>query len=121
MRPTRHLLEYGRRRGRRFSRADFCIYGCLLLLAFVAAAIVIPKFTSRLTEDVGRRTQMDVSSLNFAIEVFKSDNGRYPTSSEGLAALSIAPPGCPNRIGPYVAKPIVADAWGPAFVYRMPG
>jgi len=50
------------------------------------------------------------------------DNGRYPTSSEGLMALVEQPGNAPNWHGPYVERQqIEKDAWEHPFVYKFPG
>jgi len=68
--------------------------------------------------------EANVAGLRAAIEVFEVDNGRYPTTAEGLAALIQQPPNAPNWHGPYitVAKGVdLNDPWGNAFVYACPG
>ena len=61
-------------------------------------------------------------SIKTAFDAFAADCGRYPTTSEGFAALL----NCPTNIspsrwrGPYLdRKPI--DPWGDDYVYRYPG
>ena len=98
------------------------MYKCVAIAACITAAIVIPKVTARREPyNAVTRTRQDVVAISAALETFKSDNGRFPTSSEGLAALSVAPPRCTSWNGPYVAKPVVADLWGHPFIYRVPG
>lgn len=98
------------------------MYKCLALAACITAAIVIPRFTARrVPYNAVTRTRQDVIAVSAALETFKSDNGRFPMSSEGLAALSVAPPRCPSWDGAYVAKAVVADLWGHPFIYRVPG
>ena len=55
-----------------------------------------------------------------ALQVFQTDVGRYPTQSEGLAALTTAPPGVSGWNGPY-SKPIPLDPWGHPYHYLIPG
>ena len=64
----------------------------------------------------------DLLSIKTAFEAFAVDCRRYPTTSEGFAALL----SCPTNIslsrwrGPYLErKPI--DPWGDEYVYRYPG
>jgi len=63
----------------------------------------------------------DISALGVALGAFKADNGRYPTTAEGLAALSTAPSGLPNWKGPYIYRPAGNDPWGNPYVYVCPG
>jgi general secretion pathway protein G len=55
-----------------------------------------------------------------ALDAFQIDNGRYPTTEEGLRALLTPPANCPNWKGPYVKRwPL--DPWGNIYIYRYPG
>ena len=56
-----------------------------------------------------------------ALEMFRFDVGRYPTTEEGLSAL-VRNPGILQWRGPYgSAKEIPADPWGHPYAYRCPG
>jgi general secretion pathway protein G len=63
----------------------------------------------------------DISALGAALGAFKVDNGRYPTSAEGLAVLSTDPSGLPKWKGPYIERPVGNDPWGNPYVYVCPG
>lgn len=105
------------------ARNAFTLIELLLVMVIlgVLAAIVVPKFTNR-TEDAKKAAaKQDISGTATALDTFEVDNGRYPTSDEGLAALSNPPSNMTNWHGPYIAKPIVNDPWGHPYVYRFPG
>jgi len=63
-----------------------------------------------------------VESLSSALDLYKLDVGRYPTSQEGLAALKTKPASAENWNGPYV-KPStnLNDPWGHPYTYTVPG
>jgi general secretion pathway protein G len=64
----------------------------------------------------------DLAGIKIALDVFAIDCGRYPTTSEGCAALLNCPINIPTGKwrGPYLGrKPI--DPWGYDYVYRYPG
>ena len=64
----------------------------------------------------------DLAGMKTAFDLFAIDYGRYPTTSEGVAALLNCPTNIPTSKwrGPYLGrKPI--DSWGNAYVYRHPG
>jgi general secretion pathway protein G len=56
-----------------------------------------------------------------ALDLFKLDVGRYPTTDEGLEALVKDPPTAENWNGPYLKVTNLNDPWGHPFVYRSPG
>jgi general secretion pathway protein G len=106
------------------ARSAFTLIELLLVLVIIAvlAAVVVPKMVGR-TEDAKKKaTQGSLSGIKTALEAFEVDNGRFPSTSEGLMALVNAPSGLTNWHGPYVDKThIQADAWGNPYVYRFPG
>ena len=61
-----------------------------------------------------------ISNTRNAVNSFEIDNGRFPTTEEGLNALLLAPPGLPSWQGPYLDK-FPADAWGRPLIYLFPG
>ena len=58
--------------------------------------------------------------LGQALDLFRLDLGRYPTTDEGLQALR-EDPGIDNWDGPYVKKAIPKDPWKNDFHYQSPG
>jgi general secretion pathway protein G len=101
----------------------FTLIELLLVLVILTAlaAVVVPKFVGRGKQAQIARAQSDIASLGVALGAFEVDNGRYPTSAEGLAALSVAPGGLTNWHGPYIERPVVNDPWGNPYVYACPG
>ncbi|MET0384109.1 MAG: type II secretion system major pseudopilin GspG [Burkholderiaceae bacterium] len=93
----------------------------VILIIGLLTGIVAPRFMSQISrsEVTAARAQMD--ALRKAIEAFRIDNGRYPTTAEGLEALVSAPPGAARWGGPYLQGAVPADPWGTAYRYQAPG
>jgi general secretion pathway protein G len=92
----------------------------LLLVAMSTESCVsnLGDFNSRSPE---RSAQITMHEFKGALEMFRFDIGRYPTTEEGLSAL-VRNPGIPQWHGPYrSAKEIPADPWGHPYVYGCPG
>lgn len=53
-----------------------------------------------------------LSTVRAALELFRADVGRFPTSSEGLSILAT-----PAGRGPYVSASELVDPWGSPLVY----
>ena len=104
-------------------RRGFTLLELLLVLVILAvlAALVVPKFAGRSQQARETAAKTDVSSLSTALGTFEIDNGRYPNSDEGIAALSAAPSGLDAWKGPYLQRPIANDPWGNPYVYKFPG
>jgi general secretion pathway protein G len=68
-----------------------------------------------------RAAQLQIQSFASALDLFFLDNGRYPSTSEGLKALVTAPSGSTGWGGPYIQQTQVpADPWGNPYEYRVP-
>jgi len=106
-------------------RRGFTLIELLLVLVILAvlAAIVVPKFTNRSEQARQTAAKTDIKNIEGALETFEVDNGRYPSSDEGLGALLTAPAGLQNWRGPYIkgGGGLPKDPWGNAYIYRFPG
>jgi general secretion pathway protein G len=109
--------------GRRaMRRSGFTLIELLLVMVIlvVLAAVVVPRFADRGKQARETAARTDVTSLETALDAFEIDNGRYPSTEEGLQALVSNPSGLTNWRGPYV-KSVPADPWGQTYVYQYPG
>ena len=91
-----------------------------LMAGFVFFANV--TFDGGTRADRGRRARTsaaraDLANLSSALDAFRQDTGRYPTESEGLAALVQPPPSLEGWSGPYL-KHVKPDPWGNNYAYR---
>lgn len=104
------------------ARSAFTLIELLLVLVILAilTSVVVLNFANR--PDQARRTaaQTDIHTISTALDAFKIDTGRFPTSDEGLQALQTQPGNVRNWNGPYL-KSLPSDPWGNAYVYRYPG
>jgi len=96
-----------------------------LLACLMPCCLILPElgYMGRGRVDRVRRigTISDIKDLTTALERFKSDNGRYPTSAEGLEALLSEPAALAGRWkGPYMDR-VPTDKWGVDYVYASPG
>jgi general secretion pathway protein G len=66
---------------------------------------------------------LQVQDLGAALDLYRLEVGRYPSSEEGLQALVEAPQGANERWnGPYLKKrTLPKDPWGYEYQYRFPG
>jgi general secretion pathway protein G len=118
-------LHDRRRRHRRARRgeAGFTLVEILVVITIIGLimALVGPRVLNYLAESKVKAARIQVESFSGALDLFYLDNGRYPTSSEGLAALSQRPGSVETWNGPYLRGGAVPnDPWGHAYVYRSP-
>ena len=112
------------RPGRRSGQAGFTLVELLVVLVILVllASLVGPRVIGYLGSSRTKAAKVQVQSLATALELFKVDTGRYPSTGEGLKALVEAPPGIAAWNGPYLSKKDVpSDPWGRPYAYRSPG
>lgn len=96
----------------------------LVVLAILGllAAIATPQVIKYLDHARVRTAQTEVANISSALDLYKLDVGRYPTTQEGLQALVTAPAGVGTWNGPYLKKNSnLVDPWGKSFHYDSPG
>lgn len=118
--PTR---SHHRRSSDTRHRSAFSLIELLLVLVILAvlAALIMPRFTNRSEQARITATRSDIKTIETALATFEIDNGRYPSTSEGLAALMQAPAGLESWNGPYLSNTEFKDPWGNAYLYVSPG
>jgi general secretion pathway protein G len=96
----------------------------LVVLAIIGliVGLVGPRVVNYLSESKVKAAQIQMENLASALDLYYLDNGRYPTSAEGLAALVQKPSESRNWNGPYLkAATALKDPWGKPYLYRFPG
>src|SRR6201994_4376279 len=119
---NRSVLRSARRR-RRNSQAGFTLVEILVVITIIGLimALVGPRVLGYLGESKAKAAKIQIESFSSALDLYFLDLGRYPTSAEGLAALT-RPTNAPGWNGPYLRGGVVPnDPWGHGYVYRAPG
>ena len=102
----------------------FTLVELLVVLAILGllAALVGPQVMKFLGGSKTKAAKLQVERLSGTMDLYRLEEGRYPTTSEGLQALVQQPSGSPNWNGPYLKKSQVPkDPWGYDYQYRSPG
>ena len=90
------------------------------LLATVVMVNVLPSQDKAMRE----KARADVATLEQAVETYRLDNFVFPTTQQGLAALTAPPADLarPDRYreGGYIRR-LPADPWGAPYQYASPG
>jgi general secretion pathway protein G len=105
------------------AQAGFTLIELLVVMVILGllAALVVPNFIKQEEKSKVKAARVQIESFGTALDTFRLDVGRYPTSQEGLEALRSRPSGLERWDGPYLKKEIPRDPWGNPYVYRSPG
>lgn len=94
----------------------------VLLLLGAFAGIFAPKIFGQAEKAKQKAAKLEIDQIGQALDLYKLEIGRYPTSQEGLAALMTAPSGVSNWNGPYLKRNAVPkDPWSNEYRYVSPG
>lgn len=114
--------------GRRREWADRSSHGFTLLELLVViliigllTGIVAPRFMGQVTRSEVTTARAQLDALDKALQSYRIDTGRFPTTTQGLKALVSAPGDEPRWRGPYLQSDVPLDPWGQPYQYRTPG
>src|ERR1700761_6082624 len=84
--------------------------------------LIGPRVLNYLSESKVKAARIQLQSFASALDLFYLDAGRFPSTSEGLAALVKPTPGVASWNGPYLrGGNVPQDPWNHGYVYRSPG
>ena len=103
-------------------KKGFTLIELLVVMAILAmlAALVGPKLFKNVGKGKQSAAKAQIELFNQALDSYRLDTGKYPSSSEGLNAL-IASTGAQGWDGPYLRKRLPNDPWGKPYQYQNPG
>ncbi len=96
----------------------------VVVILGILAAVIVPRIMDRPDEARVVKAQQDLRALASALNLYRLDNFRYPTTDQGLDALVNRPTQPPEptkwRVGGYLEF-LPADPWGRPYQYLQPG
>lgn len=96
----------------------------VIVILGILAALVVPRVMSRPDEARAVAAKQDINAMNQALKLYRLDNTRYPSTEQGLKALSEKPTAAPLpknwKPGGYLER-LPMDPWGNPYQYASPG
>ena len=111
------------RRTHRGVQSGFTLMELLVVLAILGLlmSLVGPRVLNQLGGAKTKTAAIQIKDLEQALEMYKLDVGRFPSGSEGLAALNSKPGNAPGWNGPYLKSDVPVDPWKREYHYKYPG
>lgn len=96
----------------------------VMVIIGILAALIVPNVMGRLDDAKIVAAKSDIAGLAQALKLYRLDNGRYPSSEQGLQALVVKPSTEPLpqnwKTNGYLDK-LPKDPWGHDYKYLQPG
>lgn len=92
----------------------------VMVILGLLAALVAPTLFKKVGKGKTTAARTQIELFGQALDSFRLDTGRYPTTAEGLEAL-VENPGIDGWDGPYLKKGVPKDPWNRPYQYQCPG
>ncbi len=106
----------------------FTLIELMIVIAIIGilSIIVVPRFMDIPQKARVEAAKQQIAAFGLALDRYNLDNGVYPTTEQGLAALIEKPNSEPapmnyNEGGYPKKKELPKDPWGRDYIYRSPG
>jgi general secretion pathway protein G len=93
----------------------------VMVIIGLLASIVAPQYFSQIGKSNTKVARAQIESLSQALDQYRLDVGRYPSTEQGLTSLRTAPQNVTQWRGPYLKRDVPNDPWGNAYQYKQPG
>lgn len=112
------------RRHRRAGAGGFTLVEVMVVVVIlgVLAALIVPRVVGRTDDARAVAAKQDISAILQALKLYRVDNSRYPTATQGLEALVTRPTSepVPSNWKSYLDR-MPKDPWGKPYLYLNPG
>ena len=106
----------------RLHKTGFTLIELMIVVVILGllATIVMPRILDRPEQARRMKAKVDIRNIESALGLFKTDTGRFPTTSEGLEVL-ISDPGIKGYNSDGYLDKVPLDPWGNKYIYLCPG
>src|SRR5947208_7900256 len=115
---TLRVLKPAPDRARGFTLLELLV---VILIIGLLTGIVAPRFLGQISRSESTAARAQLDAFDKALQVYRIDTGRFPSTGQGLRALVTQPADEPRWHGPYMQGDIPLAPWGSVYQYRNPG
>ncbi len=104
-------------------QSGFSMLEVMVVLAIIGImmGVMVPVFMGNDDKARVSAAKQDIMAISQALDLYKLDNQRYPSTDQGLEALVSAPDGAENWSPNGYIKKLKVDPWGNTYQYVSPG
>lgn len=104
-------------------RSGFTLIELMIVVVILGllATTIMPKILDRPEQARRVKAKADIRNIQSMLALFKTDTGRFPTTSQGLQALVTNPGNVKNYSSSGYLERVPTDPWGNPYVYISPG
>ena len=92
----------------------------VILVIAMLTGIVGPRLLNQVSRSEVTTAKAQMDAISKALQAYRLDTGHFPSTQDGLSALTNAPTDDPRWKGPYLQDAVPADPWGTPFQYANP-
>jgi general secretion pathway protein G len=97
----------------------------VIVILGILGTLLVPRLMDKPDEARVTKAKLDIKAVESALKIYKLENGTYPTTEQGLEALTektdIEPIPKNFKKGGYLEADSIKDPWENDFIYRSPG
>jgi general secretion pathway protein G len=93
----------------------------VILIIGLLVGIVAPRLLGQVSKSEVTAARAQLDAIDKALNAYRLDTGRFPTTAQGLKVLNSPPSDEPRWRGPYLASELPPDPWGSPYQFRIPG
>jgi general secretion pathway protein G len=103
-------------------KAGFTLIELMIVVVIlgILATMIMPRILGRPEQARRMRAKIDIRNIESALALFKTDTGRFPTTSEGFEVL-VSDPGIKGYNSDGYLDKLPIDPWGNKYIYISPG
>ena len=100
----------------------FTLLELLVVVAIIGLLVgyVAPRYFSQVGKSEVTSVRAQIDGFEKALDTYRLDTGRFPTTEQGLNALVAKPADVAKWNGPYLRKAVPLDPWGNPYRYKSP-